>query len=144
MRTSAIGVNLFIFLHSLTHTYVHSWRAVFAPSDGSRDRRAVCTVHTIRSFFHNLTATVATLTHGNSHTHARTHEHAELVLRFVSIFAVYCCQVRATVNGFLFCTSFYLSLAKASAKNQLFFFVCVRQLTVALIREGSQKQKRKY
>lgn len=105
----------------------------------------LCVLYTqYAPFFHNLTATVATLTHGNSHTHARTHEHAELVLRFVSIFAVYCCQVRAIVNGFLFCTSFYLSLAKASAKNQLFFFVCVRQLTVALIREGSQKQKRKY
>lgn len=83
----------------------------------------LCVLYTqYAPFFHNLTATVATLTHGNSHTHARTHEHAELVLRFVSIFAVYCCQVRATVNGFLFCTSFYLSLAKASAKNQLFFF----------------------
>lgn len=62
---------VYLFLHS--HKHIHSLTgALCLRSVRSRDERAVWLYTEYGLFFHNLTATVATLTH--SHTHARTYE----------------------------------------------------------------------
>lgn len=144
MRTSAIGVNLFIFLHSLTHTYIHGALSSRRQMDHVTD--VLCVLYTqYAPFFHNLTATVATLTHGNSHTHARTSVQNWFcgLCRYLRFIVAKCAQLS---TAFYFVLHSVYRLRRQVQKNQLFiiFFVCVRQLSVALIREGCQKQKRKY
>lgn len=123
MRTSAIGVNLFIFLHSFTHTYIHGALSSRRQMDHVTD--VLCVLYTqYAPFFHNLTATVATvatLTHGNSHTHARTSVQNWFcgLCRYLRFIVAKCAQLS---TAFYFVLHSVYRLRRQVQKNQLFFF----------------------